>query len=400
MSRPTLREPPRRGPSTTSSSTGSGRRPGCRPSRRAARRRTAPAEQDVAGGRRWAAGAGPSRRGPGRQPPDRAPEPRRRPRSARPSAMPRKPTRGQAGRTDDRTLRAPRRAQRPRHAHAGPHPAVEARADQVWAAEGCVTGRAPADAPAGAGEPDRAPAARVSVQPVTTWSSTSSTRRPAGTSASSAEAAADGGDALGGVGRALARARRRGRRSPSGRRPALRGSATARRPGRRSSVGRVADSTTTIAVDLAAASRRAPRAPPAPAAPGTGPSGGLARNSVAQRLAVAEVGEPGDRPALLGAVGDLALEVDAEVGQRGRPHLARLDHDAGPGQPRVGLLDAPPSETVGGERRARRSCRSGRSRRPRGRRAGRAGTASGTGRCRGSRASPAARARGPRATRA
>ena len=53
---------------------------------------------------------------------------------------------------------------------------------------------------------------------------------------------------------------------------------------------------------------------------------------------MAQVGEPGDGSPLGRASDDLALQVDPEVGERGRPHLARLDHHARAGQTGVGLL--------------------------------------------------------------
>ena len=105
----------------------------------------------------------------------------------------------------------------------------------------------------------RARAASVSVQPVTTRSSTSSTGARRATSASSAAAARHRGHPLGGVGRALA-----GRDVGVDDRPAAdhRHLQVAGQP-----VGEVARSAwagsrtrrTTIAVDRAAASRRAPR---------------------------------------------------------------------------------------------------------------------------------------------
>ena len=81
--------------------------------------------------------------------------------------------------------------------------------------------------PAPAGSTSVAPASRsasaasVRVQPVTTWSSTSSTG-PVGHVALEPEPPGHRGDALGGVHRALPGLRRTGRRSPSGRRPAPR----------------------------------------------------------------------------------------------------------------------------------------------------------------------------------
>ena len=58
-----------------------------------------------------------------------------------------------------------------------------------------------------------------------------------------------------------------------------------------------------------------------------------------QHLAVAEVGQPAHGAAVVGGLGDLALQLDAEVGQRRRPHLARRDRHAGSLEPLTGLLD-------------------------------------------------------------
>ena len=70
---------------------------------------------------------------------------------------------------------------------------------------------------------------------------------------------------------------------------------------------------------------------------GTGPSGVAGANSARSawpcpRSVSLATARPGD-----GGVGDLALEVDPEVGERGRPHLARLDRP-----PRGGRAGRPP----------------------------------------------------------
>ena len=57
---------------------------------------------------------------------------------------------------------------------------------------------------------------------------------------------------------------------------------------------------------------------------------------------MAEVGEPSDDAADLGTVGDPAAEVEAEVGQRGGPHLAGGQGHTWSTQPLAGLLDRSP----------------------------------------------------------
>ena len=156
------------------------------------------------------------------------------------------------------------------------------------------------------------------------------------------------------------------------------------RPSARSrvSVGRVADSTTTIASGRVVHSGDQVLHHVHDRLRKTGrhrPVGGVLAEERAQRLAVAEVGEAGDRPSGLGALGDLALEVETEVGQRRGPHPARLDRDAGAGQPLARLGDGGLADRWS-RGSGRRSCRSGRSRSRRRRRAARGGSASGTGR--------------------
>ena len=138
---------------------------------------------------------------------------------------------------------------------------------------------------------------------------------------------------------------------------------------------------------------------PRPAAPGPGRRGCRARNSSRSALPwPRSVSRATARPSLGRPCAILPVQVDAEGGQAGGPHLARLDHDAGRARRWHRLRD--------GRTRTRRPRRqptavvaaSAVGWRP-GRRAARAGSASGSRRSRGSRASPAARAPGPRATR-
>ena len=257
--------------------------------------------------------------------------------------------------------------------------------------------------PAGSGSTADAPAARIAVaatvrvQPVATWSSTSRTVAPAGTSASSPTATAYGGDALRGVGLAGARRDRGVADRPGADHRDLHdaGQAVGQVADQRGAGGRLDD-------DDRVGTRGPLRRPVLHhvhhglrEARRHGPVGGVLPEQRAQRLAVAEVGEAGDRPAGLGAGGDLALEVEAEVGQRRRPHAPRLEHDAGAGQPLAGLGDGRLAD-----------------RRRQGQPAavvaaaavGRLGVVEllaevahpALGRCAGSRASPAARARAPR----
>ncbi len=176
-------------------------------------------------------------------------------------------------------------------------------------------GQAPAGAPRPHPPGADARAARVRVQPVPTRSSTSRIRCPSsGPSACSAKRRPTAATRWAEFDRALARARRRGRRSPSGRPPGPAGSGTARRRGRRSGSAGSGDSTTTMP---STGGRQSPSTSTTALheRQRDRPVRGRRGEQLAQRLAVAEVGEPGDRPALLGALGDLALEVDAEVGR-------------------------------------------------------------------------------------
>ena len=241
-------------------------------------------------------------------------------------------------------------------------------------------------------------AATVSVQPLATWSSTSRTVAPGGNVGVQPAATTYGGDALRRVG--LAGPRRDG--------------VVADRPGAderdlhdaRQAVGEVADQGGPGGGldDDDGVGARGPLGRPVlhhvhdrlGEARRDRTVGGVLAEQRAQRLAVAEVGEAGDGTTGLGARGDLALEVEAEVGQRRRPHPPRLERDAGAGQPLAGLGHGGLAHRRR-QGRARRSCRSGRSRSALGvvellaevahpALGGRAG----------SRASPAARARGPR----
>ena len=182
-------------------------------------------------------------------------------------------------------------------------------------------------------------AASVSVQPVTTWSSTSSTRAPSryvGLRGSQRRPTAA-------TRWAELTAPRPGATSGStiAQRPTTGTwrSGTARRRGRRSGSAGVADSTTTIAStsgrqSSSIASTACDQGHRDRAVGRVGPE------QRAQRLAVAEVGEPGDGAAL-------ARRGSAILPLRSMPRLASaVGHilrgsigDAGPGQPVAGLLD-------------------------------------------------------------
>ncbi len=79
---------------------------------------------------------------------------------------------------------------------------------------------------------------------------------------------------------------------------------------------------------------------------------GVGPEQRAQRLSMAEVGQPPHRTALLGGLGDLALEVDPEVGQRRGPHLAGCQRDARSAQPLAGVREGGLGDLAGQLERA------------------------------------------------
>ena len=111
------------------------------------------------------------------------------------------------------------------------------------------------------------------------------------------------------------------------------------------SIGRVADSTTTMP-STSGRQSWSTSITACTSDSGSGLSCGLSPEEVAQALSVAEVGEPRHGPPGLGTLADPALEVETEVGQRGRPHAPWLDHDAGARQARLRLLTASPETSV------------------------------------------------------
>jgi len=110
----------------------------------------------------------------------------------------------------------------------------------------------------------------------------------------------------------------------------------------------------------------------------------------------AEIGEARDDPAgrRLLVNGDLAADVDAEAGHRGRPHSG-ADRRPPPAVPAAHSPHPPRRRWRTTPARARRSCRTARTAPPPDRRAANAGTASGTHRSPGRSASPPARRGAP-----
>ena len=92
-----------------------------------------------------------------------------------------------------------------------------------------------------------------------------------------------------------------------------------------------------------AASRRAPRRPPGPAAPGPGRHGRREQARSAwpwPRSVSRATARPSSAPSAI-----LPLRSSPRLASAGRPHLARLDHDARPRQPFLGGLDRRPALT-------------------------------------------------------